>query len=381
MKILFFDVSGKGGIAHHIFMMCHALAEKGAEIRLVTTRDNELDLSQAKFGCRAVLNPHHHKRGMINKGITYLFSLVRFLRCVIEENPDIVHIHEPKIPFLEYLLIAYLHQKHIKVVCSVHDILPQEKGEVTRSLKKLYPSFDCLIVHTEDSHRTLKRLFHLPQQKIRVIPVGEYSSMSEKAQNKHAAREALNILPDRRVLLFFGYIRKYKGLLDLLEALSIVRKAVPKVFLIIAGQPKEDFKIYKEAIAKWGIEDMVFSDIQYIPLKAVSTYFSAADLVVLPYTNIYQSGIVYLAFAYKKPVIVTNVGGLPEVVEEGKSGYIVPPGRPEKLAQAIACAFSGIPKLERMGRYAFRNAKEKYAWKHIAESTLRAYRDIMTHKA
>lgn len=377
MKVLFLDVSGKGGHAHHIFFMCNALAEIGVDVVLITTKNHELDLSQAKFAYKEILNPHHDKHYGLSKGKTYIFSLIRLIFCVISEKPDIIHLHDFKIPFLEYHLINYFHRRKIKVVCSAHNVLHHEKKAATKYLKKIYNNYDRIIAHAEDNKQRLIQIFEVTPDKIQVIPVGEYSYIAGDIQDKNVARKTLGILPDRKVLLFFGYIRPYKGLKMLLEALFTVRQIIPEVFLIIAGESKEDYSVYEKEINRLGIADIILSVIKYIPVEDMSSYFSAADIVVLPYTNIYQSGILYLAFAYKRPVIATNVGGLPEVVKEEKNGYLVPPNNPQKFAHAIERALSDIQKIEEMGQYAFHQAKEKYSWQSIAEKTALLYKKVL----
>ena len=316
----------------------------------------------------------------MSKGKSYVLSLLRFLFCVIHEKPDIVHWHEIKIPFIEYHLLNCFKRRNIQVIYSAHDVLHFERAVVSKHLKRLYCSFNRIITHAEDSKQLIMQLFNVSSQKIDVIPMGEYSCISGEVQDKKTARKTLGILTDRKVVLFFGYIRKYKGLKILLEALSKIRTAIPDVFLIIAGEPKEEFSIYKKDIERLELGSIVLCDIRYIPMENISVYFSASDMVVLPYTHVYQSGLLYLAFAHRRPVIVTDVGGLPEIVEEGKSGFIIPPNNPTRLAQTMEKALLDISRLERMGQYAFQNAKERYSWNRIAEKTVRIYRDITTRQ-
>ncbi len=377
MKVLVFDVSGKGGISHYIYCLCDALAGGGDNVVLATTKDNELDLDQARFPSRKILYPHHAKKGALSKGTTYLCSLARLLACIKREKPDIVHWHEVKVPFLEWLIVDYLHKRNIRVVYSAHDVLHHEKKAVTPSLRKLYGSFDRIIAHAEANKRVILELLTSDAAKIAVVPHGEYSMIAGAVKSKRDARESLAIPRQGKVLLFFGYIRKYKGLSLLLEALAQARRRIPDLFLVIAGEAKEDFSIYEKQMETLGLTDIIRSDVGYVAMEEIPNYFSAADLVVLPYSNIYQSGIVYMAYAYERPVIVTDVGGLPEVVEEGKTGYIVPAGDEGALARAIEKAVSDMNRLEEMGRYGFRQGKEKYSWSHIAGRTAEIYKDCL----
>ncbi len=377
MKVLVLDVNGRGGHAHHIFFMCNALADLGVNVVVITTKAHELDLSKARFAYKQVLTPHYEKKSSLMKGLFYLFSWIKFCFYVFREKPTIIHLHDFKIPFLEYYLIKLFHWQKIKVVCSAHNVTHHEKQAATHYLKLLYNSYDRIIAHAKDNKQKLVAAFNVDAEKIHVIPVGEYSFLAGELKDKTAARKLLGISANRKVVLFFGYIRKYKGIGVLLESVAIARQSIPEIFLIIAGEPKEDFSIYEQTINKLNLADIILSEIKYIPVEDISTYFSASDVVALPYLNIYQSGILYLAYAYQRPVIATNVGGLPEVVEENKSGFIVPPNDPTEFARAIEKSFSDLNKLERMGRYAYQKAKQDYSWEGIAEKMVVVYKNII----
>jgi len=190
----------------------------------------------------------------------------------------------------------------------------------------------------------------------------------------------LGIDSNSRVLLFFGYIRKYKGLDLLLEAMPEVLKTHPGTVLIIAGETKEDFRGYERMMSDLHISHAIVRQIQYIPIEHIPRYFIASDVVVMPYRNIHQSGIVHLAFAFRKPVIATKVGGLPEVVREGKNGFLVPKNDVHALARATARALSDLPMLERMGAYAFSESSKSLSWNDIAEKAATLYRALVAGK-
>ncbi len=178
------------------------------------------------------------------------------------------------------------------------------------------------------------------------------------------------------VILFFGYIRPYKGLDILLSSFAEVQKIVPDAVLLIAGEAKEPFRKYEQRMARLGISHAVKSFIGYVPLEKVPVFFSSADIVVLPYRSIYQSGVVHLAFGFQRPVIVTRVGGLPETVEHGKTGFVVPPEDAKALAQALIQALSNPQLLKTMGRNAYQKSQQALSWSLIAEKTIVVYRSL-----
>jgi len=375
MKVLIFNVSGKGGIAHYNYFLCQALYNQGVSILCVTSREKERYFVHDAFPSRPILFPHYHYRSPWLKGIFYFFSLCLFFIQVLKEKPDLVHWHELKIYSLEYMFLKYLKRRNIQLVLSAHDVLHPEKQVITPFLVQLYHTFDAIIAHTQDSRNILEQVFHVAPEKIHVIPHGEYSGIAQHLE-KHEARKGLGIDPNARVILFFGYIRPYKGLDILLKAFPEVQKRIHNAVLLIAGESKEPFQKYEHLIRELGIAESVQCFIGYVPLEKVPLFFSSADIVVLPYRHIYQSGVVHLAFGFQKPVVVTRVGGLPETVEHGKTGFVVPPEDPQALANAIGEAFSNPLRLEAMGENAYQKSQEGLSWSRIAERTIAVYRSL-----
>jgi glycosyltransferase involved in cell wall biosynthesis len=162
----------------------------------------------------------------------------------------------------------------------------------------------------------------------------------DQGLSKSDARKKLGIAENKKVLLFFGYIRAYKGLMNLIEAIPYLLKEDENYFLLIVGEFYESKEKYFERIKELNIGKNVLVIDEFVPNEEVGLYYSAADLVVLPYNSATQSGILNIAYGFKKPVIVTNVGGLPELVEDGKTGFIVEPHNPLALAEGIKKYFS-----------------------------------------
>ena len=330
--------------------------------------------AEKAYQSRNVLFPHYRLQRSSSKGIAYCLSLVVFFIWVLIERPDVVHWHELKIYRLEYYLVRCLKRQSIRCLLSVHDVLHHEKKAAPPVLGKLYRLFDGVIVHANDSRRLLLELFGIDSDRVHVIPVGEYSGMTERAPtDKAASRHELDLSPGNKVILFFGYIRRYKGLDLLLKAMPTVLRSLPETVLMVVGESKERFQYYEQLVSRLGIHKAVRAVPTYIPIDRVKLYFSASDVVALPYRNIYQSGVVHLAFAYHRPVIATRVGGLPEVVRHGVDGFIVPPEDPKALAETLVRALSNPHKLETMGEAAFLHSQNTLSWDWIAGKTVELY--------
>ncbi len=166
------------------------------------------------------------------------------------------------------------------------------------------------------------------------LPIyGWYTRSSD--QQLPSARSEFDLGQEEKVLLFFGYIRHYKGLDILMEALAILLRMDPTYRLLVAGESYEDETQYVELIDKLGIKDQVRFRNEFIPNEKVSRYFEACDVVVLPYRSATQSGILNMAYGFEKPVVITDVGGLGEFVDKGKTGIVVDEPTPEAVAKGI----------------------------------------------
>ena len=197
---------------------------------------------------------------------------------------------------------------------------------------------------------------------VRVIanPHPAYNQFLYKGLSQYEARIRLSL--EGSVLLFFGYVRPYKGLRFLLRALPEVLKEI-EVTLIIAGEFYEEKQLYVDLISSLGLTHHVRLIDQYIPNEEVEIYFSACDVVVCPYSSGTQSGIIQIAYSFHKPVICTRVGGLPEVVSEGKTGFIVPPRNPQALAGAILAYYQSPDKT--MYATEITAIQERFTWERL----------------
>ena len=216
---------------------------------------------------------------------------------------------------------------------------------------------DAIIVHAESNKRELSETLTVDPGKVFVIPHGAYGLFyREKKTSKEEARQLLQLPPDEKVLLLFGSVRRYKGLEYLAPAFRLVRQRVPNVTLLIVGdvqgEDPEELEFNSKLIAEIEHEEGIVFRRGYVDFEKVGDYFTAADVIMLPYIKTYQSGVLLLACMAGRPVVATDTGGLAEVVEAGKSGLIVPPRDVESLAEATVTLVADPQKTDEMGRYA-----------------------------
>jgi glycosyltransferase involved in cell wall biosynthesis len=224
-------------------------------------------------------------------------------------------------PCLGTLLRIIKKNKHSKVVCIADNVLPHEKRFGDRPFTKYFiKPVDAFVTMSEKVLNDLKEFTKTKPAKTVLHPL--YDNFGEKI-SKEAARDFLNIGHQEKIILFFGFIRKYKGLDILLDAMKLLQPSSYK--LLIAGEFYEDRKLYNEQIDKLGIAPQLILKTSFITDSEVKYYLCAADVLVQPYRNATQSGVTPLAYHFEKPMIVTNVGGLPGLVANGKAGLVAEP--------------------------------------------------------
>ena len=197
---------------------------------------------------------------------------------------------------------------------------------------------------------------------VRFAPHPVYDNYGS-SMKKTDAREQLGIPAEVRLVLFFGFIRKYKGLDLLLEALVLA----PDIHALVAGECYEDWNFYQKIIDQHGLADRLHLHIDFIPAEQVRVFFSAADLVVQPYRSATQSGISQIAYHFEQPMVVTKVGGLPEIVTDGVSGYVVDP-EPNAIADAITDFFEHQRELS--FQEGVRLEKQRFSWEYLGHQLL-----------
>jgi len=244
--------------------------------------------------------------------------------------------------------------KKTKVLCIVDNIIPHEKRPGDTAFTKYFiKSVNAFVTMSKD---VLNDVHSFTGKPAAFSPHPIYDSYGETMPKANACKK-LNLDPNKKYLLFFGFIRKYKGLDLLLEAMADERIRNAGIELIVAGEYYDDAVTYTQMVAQKQLKNVhLFTD--FIPNSEVRYYFSAADLVVQPYRTATQSGITQIAYSFEKPMVVTNVGGLAEVVPDSKVGYIAEPNA-ASIADAILKFYNvPIPNLQENILF----EKKKYSW-------------------
>lgn len=291
-----------------------------------------------------------------------------------KENPDLL-IYKYWIPFFApcFFTISFFVKmfRRTKVLFICDNVIPHEKRIGDRFFTKLVFSIvNYFIVQSKTVEKDLK-LFNKKNKPYKLSPHPLYNIFGEKLDKAEARKfieENYKVeFGTDKVLLFFGYIRKYKGLMYLLDAMPEILKS-SNVKLLVAGEFYDDEKPYKEKIKQLGIEDNIVLLSDFMPDEKVRYFFSACDCLVLPYTDATQSGIVQIAYYYDKPSVVTDVGGLSEVVIRDKTGIIISPGSVNEIAGAVKKFYE--ENLEEKFSENIKVEKKKYSWETFTENIM-----------
>ena len=265
------------------------------------------------------------------------------------------------------------------IVFTVHNIRPHEDSRIYEWFcRMLFKLGDHFIVHSSENRDTLKKLYNIPDSRLTQIVHGPLDFPSGNL-TREGARHDLGFSNEHRVVLLFGTIRSYKGVDVALRALADLREEMPEIRLLIAGKPWETWASYEALIRALGIAPFVSTDLRYIPAGEVAKFFLAADLVILPYRRFdAQSGVGAAALAFQKPLIVTDVGGLPDLVAD--RDCVVPPDDWEALAEKMAQCLRDPERLLKMARHSGRLCQAG-SWAEAAKKTFSVYESVLGLKS
>ncbi|MCX7998461.1 MAG: glycosyltransferase family 4 protein [Leptospiraceae bacterium] len=392
MKIAYILLTGKGGLPHYTAELANAIS-KHAEVVVVkpkrTTADdvfsNRLDVVNAFEPMDLSFVDIYKKTAISFKTIKGILSF-KNIKIVKEIKPDVIHFSAGLIPPIHIFIRLHKLDQLLPIITTFHDVPPRKilmlpgrdfysgsflnviAVNVGNFLNLLMPKikYSKIIVHTKNNKdRLIEQGFDHPR-KIVIIPHGVYSFFRNYINNK--------IDEEKNCILFFGNIVSSKAIDVLIDSIPLIVKEIPSIKLIIAGDgviPKKSFEIIKKYKSNFEIHNY------FIPNDKVAEFFSRANLVGIP--NRKQeghSGTLTIAYSFGKPVVTTNVGEFPELVEKMGCGLTVPPEDPKALAEAIIKLLSNDEIRKEMSRNALKRAEE-LSWDNIAKMHMKVYEEVL----
>lgn len=353
----------KGGIAHYDAMLCEELRKK-YEVLMISYKmmypkllfkKPQKDYSDDHF---KVADTHF----ILNSANP--FNIAAVAQKIREWKPDMIILPWWHPYFAPCYLLLNMFLPKIKKCYICHNVFPHERFVFDRFLTRhTLANGDGFIVHSKQDQADLYSI--KKDANSRFNPIPSFSSFRTGKLTKEQARKLLGYAEQEKILLFFGFVRKYKGLIHLLHALPEIVRCNENAKLLIVGDFDSDRDEYIEYIQRHQLEKYIQVVEGYVPDSEVEKYFEACDLVILPYESATQSGIVQIAFGFEKPVIVTDVGGLPDVVTKGRTGYIVQAKNDAAIAQAVTDFF-----VHNRGTMMHRNIMaeaERFSWTSLVD--------------
>ena len=317
----------------------------------------------------------------LGKIISYRNSFEKVLKYCLDNHVEILHVQWYIFSPLDWKYHKKFRKAGIKVVTTIHDLLPfNKKFYDFRYHKKIYSHSDMVISQARMNENELVEKYGVDREKITYIPHGHYMEYSEPA-TKEESLKYLNLPKDRPVILFFGQIKKVKGVGVLIQAMKDVVLRYPNALCVIAGKVwHDDFSEYQNMINEYNLHENIRTDIKFIPDDEIKYYFNAADIVALPYLQIYQSGVVLLAYAYEKPVVATTEGEFLTVVKDGQTGLLVPANDSKRLGDALIWYMDNPEKAMKYAKDGKNDISVRLSWNNIASKVEKCYKMITEKK-
>ncbi len=409
LRLVLVEPNASGGLIHYSYQLCTALANEGADVTLITGKEYELAHLPHNFRVNNMLDlwslfdPQviqnleaspcqrrwHKVRWTMRRGqraIRLIAAWIDLTRYLSKLKPDIVQFSKINFPF-EAIFLAQMRCRGLTLTQICHEFeLREQEGPfsslILNAYADIYKNFSALFFHAQENCEKFLTLFPFVQrERTHTIPHGNSGWLLEHFSQQfdwNVLREHYGIQRSQPVVLFFGLLSPSKGIDDLIEAFALVRQSCDAK-LLIAGYPTKhmDMDKLKEQIVRLNLTEHVILDPRYLPLEEVGALMGLATVVVYPYRSSTQSGALQVAYTFGRPIVATEVGGLPEAVEQGRSGFLVPVNSPLELAEAIL-KLTMNPELARvMGEYARHLSQTRFSWRSIARQILKVYSGLL----
>lgn len=407
IRVAVVEQRGSGGMIHYAYQLCTALANEGVEVELITAREYELEDFPHNFKVNRLMNLWSLNDPLLSKAprnkleivakkifwaarrgaraIRLILQWIKLTNYIIKTKPDITQFGATEFPF-EAFFLQRLKRNGLATSEICHEFESRDVRGFLANIKKrlnrlVFESFTVIFLHGETNRKKFLSFYNIPAERIYAIVHGNEQifpappNLNEIAQK---LKTQYQITDEHRVVLFFGTITPSKGVDDLVRAFAQVCMQNKNARLIIAGMPTKhmDMQALIQLIADLSINDYVIFDSRYLAMEEIAPLMSIAHVVAYPYVNSSQSGALQVAYTFGKAVVATNVGGFPDVVEEGKSGYLVPINSPRELAQALIKVIDNPSVAKKMGTYAKHLSETRFAWEPIAHDILAVYKNI-----
>jgi D-inositol-3-phosphate glycosyltransferase len=380
-----------GGDKPYALGMAAALTSVGMHVDFIGSDDLSVPelLGNSQVNFRNLRGDQSSEAGLLAKVLRVLSYYEKLILYAATSTPKLFHIlwNNKFELFDRTLLMLYYRMLGKKIVLTVHNVNAGKRDLNDSFLNRLslriqYNLCHHIFVHTEGMKSELVSDFAVTADKVSVIPFGINNTAPNTALTSVEAKRRLGVSSDDKTILFFGNIAPYKGLEYLVAAFAELSRRDSNYRLVIAGRPKGSENYWNrlhQSILNKGLQDRVVERIEHVPDDQTELYFKAADVLVLPYRRVFQSGVLFLGYSFGLPAVAADIGTLKEEIIEGRTGFVFKPQDPSDLANVITNYFESelFRDLETRRAEIKAFANERYSWDKVARATTAVYSDLL----
>jgi D-inositol-3-phosphate glycosyltransferase len=381
-----------GGDKPYALGMATALTSLGINVDFIGSDDLKVPelLKNSRIRFHNLRGDQRSDVTLSAKALRILIYYAKLILYAATAKPKLFHIlWNNKFQLLDCTLLMFYYKLLGKrVIFTAHNVNAGKRDKNDSwlnqvSLKIQYSLSDHIFVHTGGMKSEMASEFSIPENKISVIPFGINNTVPNTSLSSAQAKRQLNISKDDKVLLFFGNIAPYKGLEYLVAAFAELLKRDPNYRLLIAGKPKGPNSYWNQVrgtISSRGVQARIIEKIEYVPDEDTELYFKAADCLILSYTHVFQSGVLFLGYSFGLPAVTADVGNLKEEIIEGETGFVFKAQDSSDLARKIDEYFNSdlFHSLESRRVEIKAYANERYSWDKVAAITTTAYSRLLS---
>lgn len=373
-------VGGHRGNDFYDFGLCKAVTDLGTDLHLYTCDETTLHQKHHfKFEVHLTYKKIYGKEWAYLRGLRYVAGAFATIRSAVKLKCNVVHFHVYHFAGREFLNFWLFKRKGFKIVATIHDVEDFVKygKKINKSkYQRFAKRIDQVMVHSLFAKEQVLHYFiGFDEKRIHVVPHGDSDFLYKKNISKSEARLKLNLPATEKLILFFGQIKKVKGLDVLLKAFAEVRNRQPGIKLLIVGSPwKVEWDEFEKIISENNLAKDCILNLDYVPNEVVPEYYAASDIVVLPYRKIYSSGVMIRSLDYEAAIIASDLDTFKNIITDSKNGLLFQSENEHDLASQILKLINNSALMESLKTEAKKTADEKFGWPLIGKTVNDIYK-------
>ena len=363
------------GIAYYSHSLCQSLSEAGMKVILMTSKKRAISPKKISYEIVNIFRNTYGEINRLKKGLFYILSLCKIYCYIIKNKPKIVHFQILELPSADLILFILLRMSGVKIVYTPHDLSSFKSKGNGMFLKMLFNLSHAIVAHNLVNETTLIRKYGIKKRKIKIVPHGNYNVFLKSNVTKKQSRERIGVSKNGNIILLFGSLRQGKGIDTVVKAFKNLIK-YKHATLLMAGKPARGYDIekVKKELKNEILKSKVILRDYFIEEDKVEYYYKASDIVLVPYDNVYESGVLRFAFSCGIPTIVSNVKEFAHSVKNGENCLVFKSGNAKDLVYKITILLNNPQLAEQIARNAKRFSDEKWDWAQIALETKNIYK-------